>query len=124
MSIWIHVLSCISRLRFFFYFFFIHAQQLLGDSALFMYCSCTIYALFITVCTLFIRKKNIKNGFYGTIYIFKNYFVTVFLVFSFSKNKLYPNGPIIYEIWRLNSVRMGCKTHPIIDCHISILYKI
>ena len=37
----------------------------------------------------------IKNGFHGTIYIFKNYFVTVFfsfqfLVFSF---QLYPNEP-------------------------------
>ena len=36
----------------------------------------------------FIQKKNIyiyiyiKNGFHGTIYIFKNYFATVFSVFS------------------------------------------
>ena len=35
----------------------------------------------------FIQKKiyiyiYIKNGFHGTIYIFKNYFATVFLVFS------------------------------------------
>ena len=29
---------------------------------------------------------------HGTIHIIKNYFVTVFSVFSFSKNKLYPNG--------------------------------
>ena len=29
--------------------------------------------------TLF-RKKNIKNGSHGTIYTFKNYFVTVFSV--------------------------------------------
>ena len=55
------------------FFFFIHAQQLLGDSA-----------QFITVCILFIKKKlKIKNGFHGTIHTFKNYFATVFLVFSF-----------------------------------------
>ena len=27
--------------------------------------------------------KNIKNGFHDTIHIVKNYFATVFLVFSF-----------------------------------------
>ena len=37
--------------------------------ALFMYCTCTVYAF-----------KNIKNGFHGTIYIIKNYFATVFSV--------------------------------------------
>ena len=38
----------------------------------------------------------IKNGSYGTIHTFKNYFAIVFSVsvFSFSKNKLNPNGPI------------------------------
>jgi len=28
-------------------------------------------------------EKKIKNGSHGTIYIFKNYFAKVFLVFSF-----------------------------------------
>ena len=39
----------------------------------------------------------IKNGSHDTIYTFKNYFASMFsvLVFSFSKNKLYPNGPYI-----------------------------
>ena len=38
----------------------------------------------------------IKNGSHGIIYIFKNYFATMFSVsvFSFSKNKLNSNGPI------------------------------
>ena len=41
----------------------------------------------------------IKNGSHGTIHTFKNYFVTMFSVFSFqfsvfSNNKLNPNGPI------------------------------
>ena len=31
----------------------------------------------------FYSKKNIKNEFHDTIYLFKNYFATVFLVFSF-----------------------------------------
>ena len=31
---------------------------------------------------------------YGTIHTFKNYFDKVFSDFSFSKNKLYPNGPL------------------------------
>ena len=47
-----------------------------------MHCSSTVHVF-----------KNIKNGSHDTIYTFKNYFATVFLVFSFRKNKLYPNGP-------------------------------
>ena len=38
-------------------------------------------------------EKNIKNESHGTIYIFKNYFATMFSVFNFNENKLYPNGP-------------------------------
>ena len=45
--------------------------------ALFRYCSCTVY------------------GSHDTIHIFKNYFATVFSVFSFSKNKFNPNTPIM-----------------------------
>ena len=46
----------------------------------------------------------IKNGFYGTIHIFKNYFATVFSVFSFQfqQNKFNPNKPLsIISIWLL-----------------------
>ena len=45
---------------------------------------------------LFFSNFFIKNGSHSTIYTFKNYFTTVFLVsiFSFSKNKHNPNGPI------------------------------
>ena len=49
-----------------------------------MHCSITVYVF-----------KNIKNGFYGIIYTFKNYFATLFSVFNFSKNKLYSNGPLM-----------------------------
>ena len=38
----------------------------------FTHCSSTIHAL-----------KNIKNEFHGTIHTFKNYFTTLFSVFSF-----------------------------------------
>ena len=48
--------------------------------ALFMYCSRTVY------------------GSHDTIHTFKNYFVTVFSVFNFSKNKFNPNGPIKLNI--------------------------
>ena len=37
------------------------------------------------------EKKNIKNGSHDTIHTFKNYFGTMFSVFSFQQNKLYPN---------------------------------
>ena len=43
---------------------------------LFIYLACTVHAF-----------KNIKNESHGTIHTFKNYFVTVFSVFSFSNNK-------------------------------------
>ena len=49
----------------------------------------------------------IKNGSHDTIHIFKNYFTTVFSVFSFQfqQNKFYPNRPlslvshVIYHLW-------------------------
>ena len=71
-------LSYISRLcfPFFFFFFLIHAQQLLGDSALVMH-----YSLLFVHYSL--EKKYIKNGSHDTIHTFKNYFVTVFSVFNF-----------------------------------------
>ena len=46
--------------------------------ALFWYCLCTVHGTH----SYFIQK-NIKNGSHSTIYTFKNYFVTVFSVFSF-----------------------------------------
>ena len=41
--------------------------------------------------TSFFNKIFIKNGSHDTIYIFKNYFATMFLIFSFQQNKRYPN---------------------------------
>ena len=37
------------------------------------------------------ETKFTVHGSHGTIHTLKNYFVTVFSVFNFSKNKLYPN---------------------------------
>ena len=60
----------------------------------------TVHALFMRPTATLFREKNIKNGSYGTIHTFKNYFVTLFSVFSFqffnfSKNKLYSNRPLV-----------------------------
>ena len=53
-----------------FLFFFFYARQWVGDKV-------TVHGTH----NHFIKKK-IKNGSYGTIHTFKNYFATVFLVFS------------------------------------------
>ena len=52
--------------------------------------------MFITVHSTVLALKNIKNGSYYTIHTFKNYFITVLSVFSFSNNKFNPNGPIVF----------------------------
>ena len=91
-SVWIH--GVFLRLHFFFSFSFFP----------FVFSFLRQITLFITVTihgpTTILLKKYIKNGPHGTIHIFKNYFATVFLVFSFSKNKLYPNRPLgpLYNI--------------------------
>ena len=54
--------------------------------------SASVHGSWVLQITLF-SNFFIKNGSHSTIYTFKNYFATVFsvLIFSFSKNKLYPN---------------------------------
>ena len=72
--------SCVHHFFFFFFFFCFHAFKE-GQILLFrdnFYCLYTVLSLFI-VYTL----KNIKNRSHDTIYTFKNYFATVFSVFSF-----------------------------------------
>ena len=61
--IFLHLAFCV--------FFFMHAFQILGDK---VHCLCTVHKYFI--------KKNIKNKFYDIIYIFKNYFIIIFLIFN------------------------------------------
>ena len=101
--VWIHILN-IYILRFFFFFFFTHFDKTL---LLFMYCLinsnrkvyfsvvnsalCTVYG---PINSTFINFF-IKNGSHGTIYKFKNYFVTVIsaINFQFQQNNSYPNRP-------------------------------
>ena len=79
------VTICILRPRFHlhvfcFFFFFLPAFVDFGGQILLLW---TVYALF-THCAYTIHVlKNIKNGSHDTIYTFKNYFATVFSVFSF-----------------------------------------
>ena len=40
------------------------------------------------------KFKNIKNKSYDIIYIIKNYFIIIFLIFNFNNNKYNLNGPI------------------------------
>ena len=66
-------------------------------------------ALFTGPTTTLFRKYiyiYIKNGSHNTIYTFKNYFATVFLVFSFQQNKLYPNGLLV--IYHYFKTRVSC----------------
>ena len=76
---------------FYFFFFFLPVFVDFGRQFLLLW---TVYTLF-THCAYTVHVlKNIKNGSHDTIYTFKNYFVTVFSVFS--NNKFNPNTPLIY----------------------------
>ena len=71
--------SAFSFFSFFFFFFFKSRFCWLFN------CKQCIRALFTDPQISLFSHFFIKNGSYGTIYTFKNYFVTVFSVFSFSK---------------------------------------
>ena len=86
-----------ARLRFllhvFLFFFFFNPQYLTlsNVNSVYMY-------LFMVPYITFFSNFFIKNGFHNTIYTFKNYFTTVFLisVFNFNKNKLNPNTSLVF----------------------------
>ena len=82
--VWIHV--------HYYYYYFFHAFSVFWDNYHYL---CNAVTLSMGHIAILFKKKNIKNESHGTIYTFKNYFATVFLVFSFSKNKLYPNGSLV-----------------------------
>ena len=97
-TMWPFGLHLFLRLRFqncvFPFFFFFFCSAAIVD---FVNCEQCIHALFtVSQITLF-SNFFIKNGSHSTIYIFKNYFAIVFSVsvFSFSKNKLNSNIPIM-----------------------------
>ena len=51
----------------------------------------------------FFNKIFIKNEFHGTIYIFKNYFTIIFLIFIFQQIKQYSNTPLLSASTEPNS---------------------
>ena len=98
-TVWIQIISASTffELRFSLFFFFFFGSAAIVD---FVNCKQCIRALFTVPQITLFSHFFIKNGSHSTIYIFKNYFATVFSVsvFSFSKNKLNPNTPI-YTPW-------------------------
>ena len=90
-SVWIHLIQrfIYVLLTSFFFFFFV-------PTALFDQINCKQYirTLFTNPQISLFSNFFIKNKSHNTIHTFKNYFATVFSisVFSFSKNKLNPNG--------------------------------
>ena len=74
--VWIQV--CVSP----FFFFFFFALAAIVDQVNSEQCIC---ALFMIPQTSFFSNVFIKNGSHGTIHTVKNYFATVFSVFSFNK---------------------------------------
>ena len=93
--------SCCAFLFFLFLFFAFMRFEEGGDKfycswqmSLFTHCFGTVYTLFMGHTATLL--KNIKNGSHGTIYTFKNYFTTVFLVFNFNNNNFNPNGPYMF----------------------------
>ena len=86
------------RLRFdlfIFYFFFRAFHVIMHCSVGPMHCSVGPVYCSWDPQILYSGKKNFKTGSHNTIHIFKNYFATVFLVFNFQQNKLYPNRPVV-----------------------------
>ena len=78
-SVWIRIILHLCFPLFLFFFFFFSATRVSRDKvtvhALFTYCSRDPPPLY--------SEKNIKNRSHSTIHPFKNYFTTVFSVFSF-----------------------------------------
>ena len=75
-------------------FFFFLVPAALFDQVNYEQCT---NALFMVPQIPLFSHFFIKNGSHDTIHTFKNYFATMFSVsiFSFSKNKLNPNGSIV-----------------------------
>ena len=57
---------------------------------------------------LFFNKTFIKNGFHDTIHIFKNYFATIFLIFSKISRIQNPNTPYIYLFFVFCKIIIFC----------------
>ena len=128
----LNVFACVwialktSAFVFFSIFFF---TRFLDLRLLFMYCSMNnshklwlFYffqpisahrALFIDPQISLFSNFFIKNESHGTIYIFKNYFATVF--FSF---QLYPNGPLLSKIGFREPIEDALRAYPTEELNI------
>ena len=95
-TVWIQIISTSTFLELRFSLFFFGSAAIVD----FVNCEQCIRALFTVPQITLFSNFFIKNGSHNTIYTFKNYFATVFSVsvFSFSKNKLNPNTPIILSL--------------------------
>ena len=76
-----------SRFPLSFFFFGFHAFK--GETKF------TVHETKNTVHALFMYCLRTVHGSHNTIHTFKNYFATMFSVFSFSNNKFNLNGPLI-----------------------------
>ena len=118
---------CVCNLHVSFFFFFF-SMQFGVTWLLFIHCSlksnrqCWLFHSEQCICALFMDPQIslfsnffIINGSHDTIHTFKNYFATVFSVFSFQfqQNKFYPNRP--YVCW-------GKKQKTVAKCFFFILY--
>ena len=108
--VWIHVcvLTCLRFAFLIFFFFFSRILEKRGYCSLNSNRKCWLFyrkqcisVLFMDPQILLFSNFFIKNRSHGTIYTFKNYFATVFLVFSFQfqQNKFYPNRPLMKKSW-------------------------
>ena len=81
LCVWI----CISPAVFAFFlflFFVIHVFQLSRDNMHYLLGPMSSYALFTDLQVLYSNKNKNKNESYDTIHTFKNYFITIFSVFT------------------------------------------
>ena len=93
-TVWFAMKPTFTFLLHVFLFFFFFFQPAIIDFVNCEQCICVLFT--VPQITLF-SNFFIKNRSHNTIYTFKNYFATVFSVsvFSFSKNKLNLNTPLI-----------------------------
>ena len=96
-SVWIRICgSMFAFLSFFFFFFPAVCFDFLAVN------SVPVHYLRVSQTSLF-SNSFIKNGFHSIIHMFKNYFTTVFLVFSFSKISYIQTD---FSYWTSKSLRI------------------
>ena len=90
---WTESCDCVSAFAFCLFFFFLVNRNIWLNLSWTVH-PCTVHGSYkLHFSVIF----SLKNGSHSTIYTFKNYFATIFSVsvFSFSKNKLNPNGSVV-----------------------------